>query len=159
MEIFGNLKPGFNKNWLFLLAGLMWSGVGIMLARFAVRWMASIPVSWDTLLVLCGLALAFIIFRFGFSKFARKNINRIQAYQSKQICVFAFQSWTSYPLVAVMISMGIYLRLYAPLPKWVMVITYLGIGGGLLLASLQYYARLIPERLSDEHFDAGTLDE
>jgi uncharacterized membrane protein len=155
MELFSYLKPGLKKDWLFLLAGLMWAGVGIMLARFAVRWMGGIPVSWDTLLVLIGLLLAFLIFRFGFSKFARKNINRIQAYQSKRICVFAFQAWTSYPLVAVMISLGIYLRLYAPLPKWVMVITYLGIGGGLFLASLQYFIRLIPRRLPVDPADTG----
>ena len=144
MNILNRFKPGVDKNGLNLLAGLMWSGVGIMLTQFAAHWLTDVSNSWRIFLILSGILLAFCIYRFGFSKFARKNINRIQDYQEKRICLFAFQAWTSYPLVAVMIAMGIFLRLYSPFPKWMLAILYLGIGGSLFMASFQYYLRLFP---------------
>ncbi|MFN2147317.1 MAG: hypothetical protein ACK2T2_02915, partial [Anaerolineales bacterium] len=64
------LKPGVNKNWLNLLAGLMWSGVGIMLGLFAARFLRSVTPSWRLPLIASGLLLAYGIFRFGFSRFA-----------------------------------------------------------------------------------------
>jgi len=138
------LKPGVNKNWLNLLAGLMWSGVGIMLGLFAARFLRSVTPSWRLPLIASGLLLAYGIFRFGFSRFARKNIDRIQGYQEDQICIFAFQAWTSYPLVAVMIALGIYLRVLSPFPRWMLAILYVGIGGSLFMASFLYYGCLFP---------------
>lgn len=144
MGILQRLKPRVNKSWLNLLAGLMWSCVGIMLGSFAARFLKSVPRLWWVPLIITGLLLAYCIFRFGFSRFARKNIDRIQEYQNDRICVFAFQAWTSYPLVAVMIALGIYLRVLSPFPRWLLAILYLGIGGSLFMASFLYYGRLLP---------------
>lgn len=41
-----------------------------------------------------------------------------------------------------MISLGIYLRIYSPFPKPLLAILYLGIGGGLLSASLHYFVNI-----------------
>jgi hypothetical protein len=73
----------------------------------------------------------------GFSLLAKKNIQRIQRLPDKT-CVFAFQEWTSYPLIAVMITMGILLR-HSSIPKTLLAPMYIGIGGGLIIASLHYY--------------------
>ena len=94
------------------------------------------------LLVLAGLLLATGIYFLGFSKLARKNINRIRGLKGEKVCLFAFQGWTSYPLVAFMISVGIYLRAYSTFPKSMLAILYLGIGGGLFSASLHYFAHI-----------------
>ena len=67
----------------------------------------------------------------------------------ERICIFAFQRWTSYPLVVIMMSMGIYLRLYSPIPKPYLAILYIGIGSSLVFASWGYYRLLIVERNQD----------
>lgn len=136
-------KPGALKFWLKLAAGLVWFGVGVMLISIASRWLYLVELATALLLVLAGIQLAAAICYFGFSKLARKNIHRISAMTDEKVCLFAFQSWTSYPLVACMVSLGIYLRVYSPFPKPLLTVVYLGIGGGLLLASLSYFKHLL----------------
>ena len=142
LQYLRNFKPGVRKNWLQLTAGLIWLGVGIMLIGFAYRWLK--PVIFPSLLwlILAGCLLATGIYFFGFSKMANKNIKRICQLKGEKVCLFAFQKWTSYPLVAFMISLGIYLRVYSPIPKPQLAILYLGIGGGLSLSSTRYFAQV-----------------
>jgi len=121
----------------------MWSGVGVMLISFAYRWLAGREATQASIFALTGLGLAFVIFRFGFSKFASKNINRLDDLESKKVCLFAFQEWKSYPMVAVMIGMGIALRTYLPVPKPYLAVLYEGIGGGLFLSSFLYYRNFL----------------
>ncbi len=134
--------PGVKKIWLQLLAGLMWSGVGIMLISLASRWLGLVKAFQTILLVLAGASLA-AIYYFGFSKMAVKNVRRIDAYAQERVCLFAFQKWTSYPLVLFMVSLGIYLRVYSPIPKPLLAILYIGIGGSLFLSSIHYYSRVV----------------
>jgi hypothetical protein len=83
------------------------------------------------------------ICRFLFARFADRNIKRVNNLSKDKICIFAFQQWTSYPLIAFMVALGISLREYSPLPKTFLAVMYIGIGGGLLLASFRYYAYLL----------------
>jgi hypothetical protein len=136
-------RPAAHKIWLHLLAGLVWLGVGIMLAAFSSRWLQSVALSSMLLLILAGLVLAALIYSFGFSKLAQKNIRRISAYGKERVCLFAFQEWKSYPLVAFMVSLGIYLRSYSAIPKPMLAVLYLGIGGGIFSASLHYFAHIL----------------
>ncbi len=131
--------PAAHKRWLHALAGVMWSGVGIFLMRLAYGWL--LPVAWEyaILLALAGLLLAVVIYRFGFSKLAGSNSKRISNYEKDKVCIFAFQKWSSYPLVAFMIGLGITLRRFSPIPKPLLAVMYIGIGGSLFLASLHYY--------------------
>lgn len=111
------LKPGTPKFWLHLTAGLMWSGVGLWLCYLAYGWLQPEDKTTALIMAAIGIILALTIYRFGFSKFADRNINRIQNIASERPCIFAFQSWSSYPLVAFMISLGIFLREHFPHPK------------------------------------------
>ena len=145
-ELLQKLNPAVSKKWLHLTAGLMWSAVGIMLVSFAIRWL-ELTTWWVALLLLLGGGiLGAAIFFFGFSKLARKNIRRINAYVKNRVCLFAFQEWKSYPLIALMISLGIYLRVYSPIPKPVLAIMYLGLGFSLFASSLHYYRQTITTR-------------
>ena len=141
-----NLKPGAPKSWLLLTAGLMWSAVGIWLSFLAYGWLKSTNRVTAIGMATAGMLLALTIYTFGFSAFANRNIQRIDQYHPERVCIFAFQSWTSYPLVACMISLGIFLRKFSPIPKSYLAAMYLGIGGSLFLASFLYYRTMIDAR-------------
>lgn len=142
-------NPVLKKNWLHLMAGVVWASVGGMLTLIASQWLK--PVDWvlRILIISAGLAAAAVISRWGFSRFAIKNIFRIDAYVQEKVCLFAFQKWSSYPLVAFMISLGIYLRKYSPFPKPALAVLYFGIGGGLFLASRHYFQHIFQNRQSN----------
>ncbi len=146
-SLWQKLNPAVEKHWLQLAAGLMWSGVSIMLGAFAARWLKAVTLSLEALILLGGLALGTAIYLFGFSKLARKNIRRIDAMEKVRVCIFAFQEWKTYPLVLFMIGLGIYLRVYSPLPKPLLAILYIGIGFGLFASSIHYFQRIaVPNR-------------
>jgi hypothetical protein len=129
---------GVDKKWLYLAASFMWSGVGVYLCILAYGWLSVVVLGKAFLLTLVGVLLALVIYRFGFSEIAKKNIQRINSIHREKPSIFAFQKWSSYPLVAVMVALGIILR-HSPLPKPYLAVLYIGIGGGLFLSSLLYY--------------------
>lgn len=140
-----------NKRRLYALAGIMWSGVGGYLIYLAYGWLKPLPAGRAVLLAIAAVLLALVIYRFGFSRLAEKNIKRILLLEGR-VFIWAFQSWKSYIIIPVMISLGIFLR-NSPLPKQYLAIMYIGIGGGLFLSSLHYYVWLVrPSQLerSDE---------
>jgi len=149
MEWIKKLKPGVPNFWLLLIAGVMWTGVGLFLISLAVGWIFIPSVVSPWIYWIPGLILALIIYQFGFSKLAKKNSLRIQNIPVEKPCIFAFQEWHSYPLVLFMIGLGITLRNFTPIPKPLLGIMYIGIGGGLGLSSLQYYRSLLslPEKI------------
>ncbi len=133
-------KPTVPRPGLLLLAGLMWSAVGLMLCLRAYGWLAAVPAGRALPLAGLGLVLGVAVYRFGFSRLARRNILRIQAAPDRA-CLFSFQAWRSYLIILVMITLGILLR-GSPIPKDLLAPVYLTIGGGLFLSSLLYYVRL-----------------
>ena len=135
------LTPATPKSWLYALAGLMWSGVGVFLCSLTVEWLKPVEILAKILFIIGGVALGLGIYKFGFSRFAINNIQRINHYPSPKMCIFAFQQWSSYPLVVFMISLGIFLRVYSPIPKPWLAMMYIGIGGSLFLASFHYYVQ------------------
>jgi len=133
--------PAVDKRILIALSGLMWSGVGIMLCNLAVGWLlqsAARPRIW------CGSAgimLALMIHHFGFLKLVNRNIARIIAKEDK-VCIFGFQPWKSYVIIAIMIAMGTTLR-HSALPRQYLAIIYIGFGGAMLLSSIRYFRTCI----------------
>jgi len=117
----------------------MWTGVGFFLISLAWGWTFVPTVDRRWIYWIPGLLLAGLIYYFGFSRLARKNGQRILNLPVEKPCVFAFQEWHSYPLVLFMIALGITLRKYTPIPKPLLGILYIGIGGGLGSASFHYY--------------------
>ncbi|MEJ2413272.1 MAG: hypothetical protein P8Y34_09835 [Anaerolineales bacterium] len=146
METIKNLKPGVPKVWLLLTAGLMWTGVSVFLIYLAVGWIFAPTVPRPWFYWLPGLLLALVIFQFGFSRLSIKNSRRIIALEVDRPCLFSFQQWHSYPLVLFMIALGITLRKFTPIPKPLLGILYIGIGGGLGLSSLYYYREIFRYR-------------
>lgn len=135
-----NIKPAVSKYWLIALAGVIWSGVGIMLCRLACKWLAVTPWQRSLPLGFLGLILAWTAHRWGFSSIAKKNIDRL-CLLSDKACVFAFQAWRSYLIIVIMIIMGVTIRRSA-LPKQFLAVVYLAMGGALFLSSFQYFRRI-----------------
>jgi hypothetical protein len=143
MYIKGKVFPAVNKRWLYLLAGVIWTGVGLLLIHLAYGWLLPVERWCALLLALAGVLLALAVYRFLFAWFADKNIRRINNLLRDKVCIFAFQRWTSYLLVAFMVALGVSLRKYSPIPKPLLAVMYIGIGGGLFLASFRYYAHIL----------------
>jgi hypothetical protein len=150
MEWINKLKPGLPKNWLLLTAGLMWTGVGVFLISLAVGWIFAPVVPRPWYYWGPGGLLALAIFQFGFSRLSIKNSRRIVDLDIEKPCLFAFQQWHSYPLVLFMIALGITLRKFTPIPKPLLGILYIGIGGGLGLSSYYYYREIIRSKAGNQ---------
>ncbi len=135
------LKPEAPRYCLLAAAGLMWSAVGVMLCGIAWRWLSSSADMFRTAAtVLAGVAGAWIVYRFGFSKIAAKNIERLSLLPERA-CFFAFQAWKSYAIIAFMILLGITLR-HSAIPRYYLAVVYITIGGALFLSSFLYHIRL-----------------
>jgi len=138
---YSKLKPAVNRKWLIIISGLIWSGVGIFLNILAIDWFKSFNNMQIFISGIIGLLAGWSIARFGFGNIANKNVNRILAYP-KHACVFAFQEWKSYILIAIMMTLGIFLRTAGLIPKYILAPMYIGIGTALFLSSFKYYSNL-----------------
>jgi len=127
-------NPAVNKKYLLLPAGFMWMGVGIMLCSMAFRWLLTSPHPYP--FALAGVVAGLIIYRFGFVRLAKKNIERISALEGRH-CLFSFITFRSYILVIFMIAMGIALR-HSHIHKDWLSLVYNGIGLGLGISSISY---------------------
>jgi len=134
---FDRFNPTVDKKFLIILAGIVWSIVGVMLCRLAVHWLSETSRQNAIWLASAGVVLSLIIHHFMFLKLLYKNIDRILSKEDK-VCVFAFQAWKSYLIILFMIFMGVTLR-HSPIPKPYLSVIYIGFGGAMVLSSLVYY--------------------
>ena len=132
------LRPAVHRKWLIFTSGVMWSGVGVLLNWFAYRWLPNFE-KWQIIFAYSvGIIAGLIIAKFGFSKLAAKNRDRIMGYP-KKVCAFAFQRWQMYILIVFMMGMGIFMRTSGLIPKFLLAPMYVGIGLALFIGSFVYY--------------------
>ncbi len=139
--------PRAPKNLLIFIAGILWISVGIFLMKLSSNWISDFRSAQSILEIVGGLLLGTLISYFGFSGLANKNISRINEYEGK-VCIWAFQKWQSYLLIVFMMSLGIFLRTSSHLPKYILILIYIGIGFGLFTASFRYFLFLYRNRKS-----------
>jgi hypothetical protein len=128
--------PAVDKRILIALSGAAWIIVGVILLKLALGWLSPVDVKTSFLLGLTGVTLALLIHHFGFLKLVDRNIERIMQMKDK-VCIFAFQAWKSYLIIAVMVAMGMTLR-QSSLPKPYLAVIYIGFGGAMVLSSIRY---------------------
>lgn len=132
-------SPEAKRSTLILVAGLVWTIVGLGLIGVAAGWLWRSGVSvW--LPGLAGVVAGLIAYRFGFLRLVRANLDRLQEQSpgKERVCIFAFQNWRSYIIIVVMMLLGYTLR-HLPVPKVYLAPVYLTIGLGLFLSSWHYY--------------------
>ncbi len=134
-----HFEPSVKSRYLVFLAGLVWLVVGAALGSVAARWLILAGGQVAAGLGLAGAVLAILIHTFGFSRLVDRNMERIRQ-KPAVTCVFGFQSWKSYLLVIVMITMGVFLRA-SPMPKHYLAVIYAGFGGAMLLSSVRYFRK------------------
>jgi hypothetical protein len=105
----------------------------------AAHWLTDIDWPQSLIAASAGFTLGGIIYRFGFSRIARKNILRILQLPN-EVCLFAFQTWRSYMLILIMMALGLALR-HSSLPKITLAMIYLAIGTALTFSSTLYYEK------------------
>jgi len=134
--------PSARRSILTLIAGLVWSIVGLVLIIVAARWLWASDQHVRVELLL-GLIAGWFVYSLGFAGLVRKNLDRIRqlAPEKDRICVFAFQHWRSYLIVIIMIMLGYALR-HLPVDRIYIALVYLAVGVGLTLASLHYYTHV-----------------
>ncbi|RJQ65904.1 MAG: hypothetical protein C4519_26860 [Desulfobacteraceae bacterium] len=129
------ITPAVGKSALLLAAALVWIAAGALLLIHAYAWLHGWTLR-TLLFAVSGVLLALAIHHFGFLKIADRNLARILPMKGRR-CLFAFMSWKSYILVAVMAGMGVALR-HLPIPRSYLAVVYIGIGLALVLSSLRY---------------------
>ena len=130
------IRPAVDKRVLIFLSFFMWVAVGTMLLSLAYIWLKASHVNHALLFAAGGVAAALLIHHFGFLKIVDKNLGRILPMEGKK-CAFAFMTWKSYIIVALMVTMGTLLR-HSAIPKSYLSILYIGIGLSLILSSIRY---------------------
>ncbi|MBU4054090.1 MAG: hypothetical protein KKA41_06935, partial [Proteobacteria bacterium] len=83
-----------------------------------------------------GLSAALVIHHFGFLKIVDKNLCRISLMEGGK-CLFSFMTWKSYLIVAIMATLGVFLR-HSSISKTYLSVLYTGIGLSLILSSIRY---------------------
>jgi hypothetical protein len=134
-------KPGVSKNVLLLLAGIMWTGTGIMLDTLSYFWLKAENPPDALVASLIGFVCALGIHHFGFLRIVDRNLDRILPMEGRR-CVFSFMPWKSYILIIIMVILGMLLR-HTPIPRLYLSILYIGIGTALILSSIRYLRYLI----------------
>jgi len=136
--------PIVHKRWLFLLAGTIWFFVGLFLMRLALTWFVVLSSQREVLYILLGISLG-IPYLLMFLFIAKRNIDRLLFMPEMELSIFIFQPWYSYVIVVVMVSLGITLRQYSPIPKTDLGILYIAIGLSITLASLKFLKKFFDE--------------
>lgn len=125
------------KSWLYLIAGLLWNAVGVMLCRLAVLWLGVAGKRVGIELALVGISAAIPMSHFAFVPIAQKNIKRIGEFAGKA-SLLAFQAPRGYLIIAFMMAMGFVLR-HSVLPKEYLASAYEMIGISLILGSVLFF--------------------
>ncbi len=109
-----------------------------MLIILATRWLGNLGIKYPGIIVIAGVIPGLLVSVFGFAHIVGKNIRRIEDLDSRP-SVFAFQAWHSYVLIAIMMSMGIYVRHSGLIPMILKTPGYYTIGTALSFSSIKYY--------------------
>ena len=125
------------KNYLVLIAGLVWCAAGAMVC------MIGLPMEFGLApsnLVLFPLAAAiFLVFYFFvFSRLVRKHTGRIRARTEDRLPFWHFFNASSWVVMAVMMGGGMALRLSRLMPDWMIAFFYSGLGVALFLCGVRF---------------------
>ena len=127
------LKPAAPARVHLLVAAVIWTVVGGLLAFFGVRWVLTGQLALAVVLLVVATVAGVLKARFALEKAAGRNIERIRA-RGDGRCLGGFVSWKTWLLIAAMAVGGRLLRGSA-LPREAVGFIYTAVGVALLTAS------------------------
>ncbi|MBI9035490.1 MAG: hypothetical protein JEZ03_13570 [Bacteroidales bacterium] len=137
------IKPGIPKVYLYFLAGSIWAYAGIMLMYRGMHGTSIIETPITTLALLP--VLGGIFYWFMFRRISSRYINRIELMSQSRPCAFAFFSYRSYMMMALMISTGILMGTIPSLGKYYSLFLIV-MGIPLFISSLRFFLSGIKNR-------------
>ena len=138
------LTPAVSRSVRLVIAGGVWTAVGVMLLAWSVSWLLPVPRVWAIALGAVGVVLGALAWRALFSGLVSVNIARVLR-RPARACMFGFTSPKGWLITASMIVLGASLR-HSDLPRTLLAVPYAAIGMALFLASFNYYSYLIRSR-------------
>jgi len=129
-----------NRKIHLLIAASLWFLIGLLLLVKALIFSSN---SINFLFFSLGLAFSLLFFARIFLKLVSKNILRLQENNYK--CIFAFQSFKSYLIVLLMITLGIIINHFKIMGNSIIFI-YSAVGCSLIIGSLKYFITLRKEK-------------
>lgn len=123
------------KNYLLLLAGIVWLAAGFNILRIGI-------ISYKNYFTIFNLifsAAIFTLFWFMvFGKLVKKHTARIIHYEEERQFFLKFFDRRSFIIMAVMMTCGISLRVFHLCPDLCIAVFYSGLGTALVLAGLAF---------------------
>ena len=134
----GLFTPRVPRNYLLLVAALVWTFAGGMLLFRGSLFLKDSP-HWMIFKLIGCIIGGLLFFRVLFNRISRKHVDRIINFPSDRPSMFSFFNLKSYIMMAVMIAGGITLRKSGVISPEYLAIIYLTMGIPLLMSSFRFY--------------------
>lgn len=123
------------KNYLILIAGIVWMIAGVNILRIGVQ--ASHGI-WHVINVVIAVVVFCLFFFFIFGRMVKKHTDRIMDYKEHRVWVFKFFDVKSYGIMVFMITLGITVRSFKLMPERWIAMFYVGLGSALIAAAVGF---------------------
>jgi hypothetical protein len=124
---------------LILAAAAVWLAAGVSVVSVGVT-AATAP--WTFTMALAAL-IVYILFLAMFLRISHKHIRRIQGYTEELVNLFKFFDAQSYIILAVMIGLGVAVRVSGLVPDFAIALFYGGLGLALVTSAVYYVVTYI----------------
>lgn len=130
-------KLSINKNYLILIAGLVWVVAGSMVMKIGLPLFLKLTPK-NKWLPFLGIIVFLIFYFLVFSKLVNKHVARIRIYPTEKMPFWYFFDLSSYIIMLVMMSGGIVLRVEHLIPEKFIAFFYSGLGVGLFFCGTRF---------------------
>jgi hypothetical protein len=118
---------------LLLIAATVWLAAGFSVCNVGIS-----AVSGWSVAVFVGFIIVYALFLVMFIRISNKHIHRIRGYAEELTSAFKFFDAKSYILIAVMVGLGVAVRLSGLVPDPAIASFYSGLGLALLTSAVYY---------------------
>ena len=132
------LKPTTTRRGLFFMAGVAWAVAGGILGYRGVRFIDEAALH-PVVFFLIGAAGGALFFALMFRRISARHILRILHIPHERPCMFSFLSWKSYIMMALMISLGVFMRSASFIPREQLGTFYITMAVPLLASSVRFF--------------------
>lgn len=130
--------PLVPRNFLMLIAGIVWSIAGLILIFKSYNFM-NFEVEYIFIYLSISILAGVLFYYFLFSKISKRHIDRLRSFQNERYSIFSFFNLRSYILMFGMISMGVIIRKSQLVQNQTLAYVYLTMGIPLFISSIRFY--------------------